>query len=500
MASFKLAATFLLANAILAPRTVSSAPSSPPPETLSCSEDVLQRDYRGTIAVTRSKRTCQRWDAQSPHRHYRNSARYPGSDLVENYCRNPDNEPDGAWCYTTDPEKRWELCDVPKCVRFQKFNFTDPEIENPPVINFPINADSASILREKSRSISVILPEDKCTTTYGVDMEKVKEALRSKGLFPVTHPGVDDFWDEFNEVVQAQVSVQRNRKDPCEDSIEDVMPQMTDLWKGFGIEGVAEAVHDEFPGVYHNQMIANWLAEGSLKGSNVIIPKTGMIDFLRGPVFLSDMVGFAIRAVGECNFVLKWEVGRARPEEVAYKAIKGDIAEVPTKTRELLEAMKFEELLEEMEVKDARAATAFTAYDEGSPTHPSWPAMHSAASAGSYWLDITQNLTEEQLCEARMLDYSVSYARTVAGVHYRSDNIAGLIVGQEILAQMLPSYLHEVYGSDKDKVAKRAKEAKYDWTKFKGSDCYTQKRFRTVRPEKPEFCPTQDYSPYYDEL
>merc|ERR1719336_2369439 len=26
-----------------------------------------------------------------------------------NYCRNPDGEP-RMWCYTTDPSKRWELC------------------------------------------------------------------------------------------------------------------------------------------------------------------------------------------------------------------------------------------------------------------------------------------------------------------------------------------------------------------------------------------------------
>ena len=33
----------------------------------------------------------------------------------ENYCRNPDNESNGPWCYTTDPDKRWEFCDVKLC-------------------------------------------------------------------------------------------------------------------------------------------------------------------------------------------------------------------------------------------------------------------------------------------------------------------------------------------------------------------------------------------------
>lgn len=34
--------------------------------------------------------------------------------LEENYCRNPDNER-SPWCYTTDPETRWEYCGVPVC-------------------------------------------------------------------------------------------------------------------------------------------------------------------------------------------------------------------------------------------------------------------------------------------------------------------------------------------------------------------------------------------------
>ena len=34
-----------------------------------------------------------------------------------NYCRNPDGEPYTPWCYTTDRNKRWELCDVHHCSR-----------------------------------------------------------------------------------------------------------------------------------------------------------------------------------------------------------------------------------------------------------------------------------------------------------------------------------------------------------------------------------------------
>ncbi|XP_019622202.1 PREDICTED: hepatocyte growth factor activator-like [Branchiostoma belcheri] len=71
--------------------------------------------YRGTLAVTETGRTCQRWDRQSPHSHNRTPRNYPAGDLAgNNYCRNPDGW-QALWCYTTDPASRWEHCDLPVC-------------------------------------------------------------------------------------------------------------------------------------------------------------------------------------------------------------------------------------------------------------------------------------------------------------------------------------------------------------------------------------------------
>jgi len=66
-------------------------------------------DYRGLQTHTRTGRTCQRWDGQSPHNHSMAPASHTASDLRENYCRNP-NSAAYIWCYTTDPSTRWELC------------------------------------------------------------------------------------------------------------------------------------------------------------------------------------------------------------------------------------------------------------------------------------------------------------------------------------------------------------------------------------------------------
>jgi len=69
--------------------------------------------YLGTINTTAAGKPCQRWDSLTPHDHKTLlSERYPNLD--ENYCRSTDS---GAspWCYTTDPDSRWEYCTVPQC-------------------------------------------------------------------------------------------------------------------------------------------------------------------------------------------------------------------------------------------------------------------------------------------------------------------------------------------------------------------------------------------------
>ncbi len=62
-----------------------------------------------------------RWDSQSPHEHAFTDA----SKTPENYCRNSYNDESGPWCYTTDPDTRWEYCSIPLCsdsgVRVKRF-------------------------------------------------------------------------------------------------------------------------------------------------------------------------------------------------------------------------------------------------------------------------------------------------------------------------------------------------------------------------------------------
>lgn len=99
--------------------------------------------YRGTVDMTPTGLTCQRWDSQYPHNHtllpqaypckwvrhslthppactytqahYRKTFSVLSRDLRENYCRNPDGQ-EFPWCFTTDPRVRMMFCtNIPQC-------------------------------------------------------------------------------------------------------------------------------------------------------------------------------------------------------------------------------------------------------------------------------------------------------------------------------------------------------------------------------------------------
>lgn len=66
--------------------------------------------YNGCVNHTVSGRACQPWASTTPHNHgFTKSLGGEG-----NNCRNPDGGP-GPWCYTADPNKRWELCEDLTC-------------------------------------------------------------------------------------------------------------------------------------------------------------------------------------------------------------------------------------------------------------------------------------------------------------------------------------------------------------------------------------------------
>eukprot|EP00106_Octopus_bimaculoides_P002550 XP_014769992.1 PREDICTED: inactive tyrosine-protein kinase transmembrane receptor ROR1-like isoform X1 [Octopus bimaculoides] len=77
--------------------------------------------YKGYFNFTKSKHPCQNWSLQTPHKHNFNVAN--STQLGDhNFCRNPGNEEDRPWCFTTNENVRKEICDIRNCDGFVEVN------------------------------------------------------------------------------------------------------------------------------------------------------------------------------------------------------------------------------------------------------------------------------------------------------------------------------------------------------------------------------------------
>jgi hypothetical protein len=94
-----------------------------------------------------------------------------------------------------------------------------------------------------------------------------------------------------------------------------------------------------------------------------------------------------------------------------------------------------------MNIKQSRRPYCFlTQVKVAGAILPGQPCTHPCG----LWLAVVLKLSPEQYCEALRVDYDVSFARLVTGVHY---------------------------GSAKNKVEGKMKEKMVDWTKFDPKTC-----------------------------
>ena len=72
-------------------------------------------EYRGRVSWAKNELTCQDWNKATPEPHSYTAQRFPNAGLTNNYCRNPDNDPKGPWCFIDSVSKRWEYCSISLC-------------------------------------------------------------------------------------------------------------------------------------------------------------------------------------------------------------------------------------------------------------------------------------------------------------------------------------------------------------------------------------------------
>ncbi|XP_062056868.1 hepatocyte growth factor-like protein isoform X2 [Lepus europaeus] len=82
--------------------------------------------YRGRVSKTRKGIPCQHWSAETPHKPQFTPTSAPQAQLEENFCRNPDGDSHGPWCYTTDPGTPFDYCALQRCDDDQPPSILDP--------------------------------------------------------------------------------------------------------------------------------------------------------------------------------------------------------------------------------------------------------------------------------------------------------------------------------------------------------------------------------------
>jgi PAP2 superfamily len=336
--------------------------------------------------------------------------------------------------------------------------------DNPPVFiqprltstDYPIGGALGVRLARQTTAVSVMLADD-----YELRGFNVLGYVNRVGIGAPTMPNRDPnhpFWADFRAVVQAQV---RRRNGDMSDLN---LPQ---IWRDmqFNVTGVALAIQNELPGLWQALLIDRLFKEGAKLDTNVL-PFRSKMEFIGGVVRMAEINFWTIIKVSPVNFRLKWIYGRPRPEEVAYQIQNGDISAwaVP------------DDILQTLSRWNLTRPDDFTAYRTGSPQHPSWPAMHSTASMASFWLMVVLDMTEEEKCQALLTDWIVSYGRTVAGVHYPTDNISGLNLGQEIVAEILVDHLVDLYNANRTAAQAKVAASRFDWSDFDPATCRINKR------------------------
>ena len=78
-------------------------------------DDPMGINYRGTRNVSSRQVPCQNWDDLGEWNKFHPS-HYPNADLTGNYCRNPDNDKMGPWCFIAiRPNRKFQYCKIRTC-------------------------------------------------------------------------------------------------------------------------------------------------------------------------------------------------------------------------------------------------------------------------------------------------------------------------------------------------------------------------------------------------
>ncbi|XP_037696384.1 prothrombin [Choloepus didactylus] len=89
------------------------------------------RHYQGRLAVSAHGSPCLAWASAQAKALSKDQDFSPAVPLVENFCRNPDGDEEGAWCYVAGEIGDFEYCDLNYCEEPVDGEAVDRPEENP---------------------------------------------------------------------------------------------------------------------------------------------------------------------------------------------------------------------------------------------------------------------------------------------------------------------------------------------------------------------------------
>lgn len=275
-----------------------------------------------------------------------------------------------------------------------------------------------------------------------------------------------DFWAEFAEVALRVNQAKKKTKfeDMPDELKSELMPEgifnnsefLSDtLKRSFKIRtayDLAKLVEMDYPTDIMVALCKN-LMRKKYKLRN-LFPNKGM-PFTDGIVLVARLIGEIIHRVSPTAFAFKYYHGKLRPQMVAKLWAQGK-----------LDASKGFDVLITSLLNDSSKKEI--ALNEGlfplylAPPHCSFLAMHASLASMQLLFAVMFELDEAGLEECRKTGYGIALGRDFGGVHYRSDSLYGLHIGEEAFAKIFPKMLGEL-GADVQEIEGLIKENRTNW-------------------------------------
>ena len=158
-----------------------------------CKLSVKGTDYTGNISHTIHGLQCQAWYEQTPNIHSIGiyDYQFPDNDIyaAANYCRNPNEDNLGPWCYTIQKGVA-EYCSIPFCYGYCN-NDKSPFCTN--TTANPINCKSTRRGSDYAGNISVTIQGYQCQAWH-----RQTPNIHYKGIFDHEFPESDIYIDYYS--------------------------------------------------------------------------------------------------------------------------------------------------------------------------------------------------------------------------------------------------------------------------------------------------------------